>query len=75
MPSIGLPELVVVFIVALVVFGPERLPEMARKAGRTIADLRRTAEELRGEFSQGFDAYDDEDADEPVDDLEGDGDA
>ncbi len=47
-------EILVVGVVALLVFGPEKLPEMARNVGRTISDLRRTAQEMRDEFSTGF---------------------
>jgi Tat protein translocase TatB subunit len=55
MPEIGPMELLVVAVVALLVFGPEKLPEMARNVGRTISDLRRTAQEMRDEFSTGLD--------------------
>lgn len=48
-------EILVVAIVALLVFGPEKLPEMARNVGRTISDLRRTAQEMREEFTSGLD--------------------
>lgn len=40
-------ELFYIFILALVVFGPKRLPEMARKAGHWAAELRNAAGELR----------------------------
>ena len=41
--GIGLPELVVIAIVAVVVFGPERLPEFARQAGRFVRQVRNLA--------------------------------
>lgn len=48
--GIGTPELVVIFVVALLVLGPKRLPEVARALGKTLAELRRAtsgmAEEL-----------------------------
>ena len=50
MPEIGPMELLVVAMVALIVFGPEKLPDMARKAGSFIADLRRMATDVRSEF-------------------------
>jgi len=49
--SIGFPELVVIFIVALLVLGPQRLPEMARTLGRTLRELRRTASDLQSSFN------------------------
>ena len=45
--SIGMPELMVIFVIALVVFGPRRLPEIGRSLGRTIAEFKRASNELR----------------------------
>jgi sec-independent protein translocase protein TatA len=44
--SIGLPELFVIFVIALVVFGPRRLPEIGRSLGRTIAEFKRASSGL-----------------------------
>lgn len=66
MPEIGPMELLVVAMVALIVFGPEKLPDMARKAGNFVADLRRMASEVRTEFDDvrsEFDINDDDDDD------------
>jgi sec-independent protein translocase protein TatB len=41
--GIGLPELAVIAFVAVIVFGPERLPEFARQAGRFVRQLRNLA--------------------------------
>lgn len=41
------PEVIVILLVALVVFGPERLPDLARKAGRWAAELRRATRDIR----------------------------
>jgi Tat protein translocase TatB subunit len=63
-------EILVVVAVALVVFGPDRLPEMARNLGKTISQLRETAGDLRSEFETGFDIEgdDDDDGEIPKDD-------
>ena len=45
--SIGMPELIVIFVIALVVFGPRRLPELGRSLGRTIAEFKRATSELQ----------------------------
>src|SRR3954447_17338219 len=42
--GVGLPELAVILVVAVVVFGPDRLPEYARQAGRMVRQLRKFAE-------------------------------
>jgi sec-independent protein translocase protein TatA len=50
--GIGLPELILIMLVALVVIGPEKLPEVASQVGRTVADLKRQANQLTSEFQQ-----------------------
>ena len=45
--GIGMPELLVILVVALLVLGPKRLPEMARSLGRGMAEFRRASTELR----------------------------
>lgn len=48
--GISLSELTVVFVVALVLFGPERLPELARALGKLTGQVRKTSDSLRREF-------------------------
>ena len=48
--NIGFPELLVIFGVALLALGPERLPDLARRLGKLTADLRRQTDSLRREF-------------------------
>src|SRR5919199_5023352 len=48
--GIGIEELVVIFIIALFVFGPERLPSIARDVGKAMRELRRASDELTEEF-------------------------
>ncbi len=50
--DIGFLEVLVVVVVALFVFGPERLPGMARQAGGWLRDLRRMVGGVRKEFSE-----------------------
>jgi len=45
--SIGGPELVVIFAVALLIFGPRRLAELGKSLGRGLAEFRRAATDLR----------------------------
>jgi TatA/E family protein of Tat protein translocase len=47
---LSLPHLVVLFVVALVIFGPEKLPELARTLGKLTAEFRRATGDLRSSF-------------------------
>ena len=40
MPGIGIPELIIVLVILLIVFGPKRLPELGRSLGRGIREFR-----------------------------------
>ncbi len=59
MPSLSPLEIVVVGVLALIVFGPQRLPEIARNIGKAINEFRRQATDIRAEFEEGF-SVDDE---------------
>ena len=48
--GIGMTELMVIFVVGLLVLGPRRLPELARTLGKSLAEFRRAATDLRREF-------------------------
>ncbi len=50
MLGIGPMEMVIILLVALLVLGPRRLPEMLRTFGRLMAELRKTADEVRDEL-------------------------
>ena len=39
--SLGMPELIVIFVIALIVFGPRKLPELGRSLGRGIAEFKK----------------------------------
>jgi TatA/E family protein of Tat protein translocase len=45
--SIGMPELIIIFIVALIVFGPRKLPELGRSLGRSLSEFKRASNELK----------------------------
>src|SRR5215467_7566019 len=45
--SIGMPELILIFVVALLVFGPKKLPELGKSLGRGLAEFKKASEELK----------------------------
>jgi sec-independent protein translocase protein TatA len=56
-PSLGFGEILIILLLALIIFGPRRLPEMGRTIGRSLREFRRATSDLRAEIES--------DADEP----------
>jgi sec-independent protein translocase protein TatA len=52
MGPVGFPEMVVIFLVALVLFGPKKLPELGRTLGKAISEFRRAQGELKATFER-----------------------
>jgi len=50
--GIGLPELLLIMAVALIVVGPEKLPDLAKSLGRGIAELKKAASSLKDSFNE-----------------------
>jgi len=46
-PSLGMPELLIIGVVALIVFGPRKLPELGRSLGKSLQEFRRATNELK----------------------------
>jgi sec-independent protein translocase protein TatB len=53
--GIGIEELIVILVIALIVVGPERMPELARQVGKAIRDVRRMYDNLRSELGPDYD--------------------
>jgi Tat protein translocase TatB subunit len=53
--GIGMPEFLLILVVALVVLGPKRLPELARSLGRGLAELKKTTGDLKQNIDLGED--------------------
>src|SRR5207247_3220603 len=45
--SIGMPELIIILVIALIIFGPRKLPELGRSLGRSINEFKKASNELR----------------------------
>jgi|TARA_Y100001001_G_C7750429_1_gene217754 sec-independent protein translocase protein TatA len=50
--SIGMPELMIIFVIALIIFGPRKLPELGRSMGRTLSEFKRSSNELRSTLDE-----------------------
>ena len=50
--NIGAPEMVVIFLLALVLFGPKKLPELGRTIGKAITEFRRASSDLKASFER-----------------------
>lgn len=50
--SIGMPELIIIFVIALVIFGPRKLPELGRTLGKSLSEFRRASNELRNTLEE-----------------------
>jgi sec-independent protein translocase protein TatA len=52
MGPIGVPEMVVIFIIALVLFGPKELPKLGKTVGKALTEFRRARDELKTTFDR-----------------------
>lgn len=54
--SIGTPELIVIFVVALLVFGPRKLPEIGRSVGKAIREFKKASDEIKNRIEEEIDS-------------------
>jgi sec-independent protein translocase protein TatA len=52
MGPVGLPEMVFIFFLALILFGPKKLPELGRSVGKALTQFRRAQSELKSTFER-----------------------
>jgi sec-independent protein translocase protein TatA len=50
--SIGVPELIVILAIALLIFGPKKLPEVGRSLGKALREFRRTSDEIKEKIEE-----------------------
>lgn len=60
-PSIGWPEMLLIFGVVLLVFGPQKLPEIADAMGRSIQKFKSAAKDAKNEIRSGIESDSDKD--------------
>ncbi len=56
--SLGFPEILMIFVVALIVFGPKKLPDFAKTLGRTIREFRKTINDAKASIEDEIDKAD-----------------
>lgn len=52
MGPLGFPELIIIFVVALLVFGPRKLPELGRSLGKSLSEFKRASNDLRSTLDE-----------------------
>jgi TatA/E family protein of Tat protein translocase len=52
MGNIGVPELIIILTIALIIFGPRKLPELGRSLGRSLNEFKRASNELRNTLDE-----------------------
>jgi sec-independent protein translocase protein TatA len=50
--SIGMPELIIILTIALIIFGPRKLPELGRSLGKSLGEFKRASNELRNTLDE-----------------------
>ena len=53
--NIGIPGLILIIVLALIIFGPKKLPELGRAVGQTLSEFKRSARELTSDVVEEID--------------------
>ena len=60
--GVGLPEVTVIVILALLIFGPKKLPELGKQLGKTLKSLKKASNEFQNEIDQVMNEVDKEES-------------
>jgi sec-independent protein translocase protein TatA len=55
MGPLGIQELILILVIALIIFGPKKLPELGRTLGKTLAEFKRTSNEIKNSIEKELD--------------------
>ncbi len=64
--NIGFPELLVIMIIALLIFGPKKLPEVGRSLGKALREFRKTSDEIKEKIEEEIQAAEFKDIKEEI---------
>lgn len=68
--GLGLPEMMVIMVVALLIFGPKKLPEIGRTVGKTIKGFQDASRDFQSEFTKEVEQFDKTASVKPVNETE-----
>ncbi|WP_419960737.1 twin-arginine translocase TatA/TatE family subunit [Psychrobacillus sp. BM2] len=54
MPNIGVPGLIIILIIALIVFGPKKLPQLGKAVGQTLKEFKNSTKDIVDEVADEF---------------------
>ena len=57
-PSLGGPEIAIIFVIVLLLFGAKKIPELARGLGKSMGEFKKAREEFEGEIKRAADDVD-----------------
>ncbi|SEM76259.1 sec-independent protein translocase protein TatA [Paenisporosarcina quisquiliarum] len=63
MPNIGVPGLIIILIIALIVFGPKKLPQLGKAVGQTLKEFKNSTKDIVDDVAEEF-KLDDKDTDD-----------
>lgn len=52
MGPVGMPELIIIMVIALIIFGPRKLPELGKSLGRSLNEFKRASQDLQNTLDQ-----------------------
>ncbi|MCJ7562982.1 MAG: TatA/E family twin arginine-targeting protein translocase [Candidatus Aminicenantes bacterium] len=67
--SIGLPEMLLILAVALIVFGPKKLPEVGRSLGKALREFKKSTEEIKSKLEEQINAEEFKDIQTDIKDI------